>query len=65
MLDSCWTRVGLMLDSRWTVSDLFFVQFFVQLYNIMMDSRWTHVGLGGSWRLFFLQKLCDGRKQPV
>ena len=41
MLDSCWTRVGLTLDSRWTVFDLFLVQFLVQLFDIMLDSCWT------------------------
>ena len=41
MLDSCWTRVGLTLDSRWTVFDLFLVQFLVQLLDIMLDSCWT------------------------
>ena len=41
MLDSRWTRVGLTLDLRRTVCDLFLVQILVQLFNIMLDSCWT------------------------
>ena len=62
MLDSRWTHVGLTLDSRWTLFDLSLIQFLVQLSNIMLDSCWT------PWTpalVFFVQKLCDGSKQPV
>ena len=47
MLDSSWTRVGLILDSRWTGFDLFSVQFLCELPN----SCWTHAGLmlDSSW----------------
>ena len=41
MLDSRWTHVGLTLDSRWTLFDLFLIEFLVQLSNIMLDSCWT------------------------
>mgnify|MGYP003318411572 CR=1 FL=1 len=37
MLDSRWTRVGLLLDSRWTGFDLFSVHF-VYEFSLILDS---------------------------
>jgi len=58
MLDSCWTHVGLALDCVWPIFSTVFGAALGYHVGLMLDS--FHAG---AW--FFVQKLCDGSKQPV